>query len=204
MHSLKTQKHNINENTPDNDLMRLVQEGYEPALNTIMQRYKHKLYAFISRYVKDQDAAYDILQETFIRVHFKADTFNSNYQFSTWLYQIAINLCHDYGRKQKVRQVLSLDAFLNSEGEDGSNFHDIIADPNSNIEDLTDLRKNLVALDKEIGKLPHKLKTALILFALEGHSQEKCSEILNVTPKTIETRVYRARKILAEKIAKNF
>lgn len=196
-------KADINEDTSDEALMSFVRQGFEPALNELMSRYKHKVFAFISRYVKDEDVAYDILQEAFIRVYFKAYTYNSKYIFSTWLYQIAINLCRDWGRKNKIKQIFSLDAPLSSE-EDSSTYHDIIADPNSNIEDLTDLRKNLAALDKEIQKLPHKLKTALILFAIEEHSQENCAEILGVSIKTVETRVYRARKILAEKIAKNF
>lgn len=192
----------INEDTSDEALMSLVRQANEPALNTLMSRYKHKVFAFISRYVKDEDAAYDILQEVFIRVYFKADTYNPKYSFSIWLYQIAINLCRDWGRKQKIRQVFSLDAPVNE--EEGGSYHDILPDPSGNVEDLTDLRKNLKALDHEIQKLPHKLKTALILFAVEEYSQEKCAEILGVTPKTVETRVYRARKILAEKIAKNF
>jgi RNA polymerase sigma-70 factor (ECF subfamily) len=186
----------------DEVLMPLVRQGSEPALNTLMRRYKNKLFTFISRYVKDEDAAYDILQEVFIRLHFKADTYNPEYTFSTWLHQIAINLCRDWGRKQKIRQIFSLDSSPEI-GEDGS-YYDIIADPTSNIEDITDLRKNLAALDKEIQRLPHKLKTAIILFAIEEYSQEKCAKILGVTPKTVETRVYRARKILAEKIAKHF
>ncbi len=200
---MTTPKNDIKQDTPDNDLMHLVVQGVEPALNEIMRRYKHKLFAFISRYVKDEDAAYDIVQETFIKVHFKADSYNPSYKFSTWLYQIAINLCRDWGRKQKIRQVFSLDAKVN-EDEGDSSYHDILPDPNSNVEDLTDLRQNLATLDKEIQKLPHKLKTALILFAIEENSQEKCAEILGVSTKTVETRIYRARKILAEKVAKNF
>lgn len=196
------QRHNIKDNTSDEELIALVKQGVSLALNTLMLRYKQKLFAFIIRYVKDEDAAYDILQETFIKVHFKAGTYKPEYKFSTWLYQIAMNLCRDWGRKNKVKQWLSLDALINNDTEE--TYHDILADPSSNIEDLTDLKKNLKLLDKEIQKLPHNLKTALILFAIEEYSQEKCAEILGVTPKTIETRVYRARKILAEKIAKNF
>lgn len=190
----------VTDATPDKTLISLVAQGREAALNEVMRRYKHRLFAFISRYVKDEDAAYDILQETFIRVHFKADSYNTAYEFSTWLYQIAINLCRDWGRKQKLRQFLSLDT---SPGEDGvSGLHHIIADPSGNVEDLTELRQQLRLLDKEIQHLPHKLKTALILFAVEEHSQEECAKILGVTPKTVETRVYRARKILAGKLAR--
>ena len=196
------QRHNIKDDTSDEELIALVKQGVTPALNILMLRYKHKLFAFISRYVKDEDAAYDILQETFIKLHFKADTYNSDYKFSTWLYQIAINLCRDWSRKDKIRQFLSLDALISDNSEE--TYHDIIADPGSNIEDLIGFRKSLKQLDKEIQKLPHKLKAALILFAIEENSQEKCAEILGITPKTVETRVYRARKILAEKISKNF
>ncbi len=193
---MKTPENKISEITSDKELMSLVCEGVGPALGELMQRYKHKLFTFISRYVKDEDVAYDIVQETFIKVHFKADSYNHSYKFSTWLYQVAINLCRDYGRKHKIQQAFSLDAQM---GEGNGNYHDIIADPRSNVEDLTDLRRNLAVLDAKIQKLPHKLKTALILFAVEGNSQEECAEILGVSVKTIETRVYRARKSLAEK-----
>lgn len=202
MRFTRTNNETITDATPDKTLIQLVVEGREVALNELMRRYKHKLFAFISKYVKDEDAAYDILQETFIRVHFKAESYSPAYKFSTWMYQIAINLCRDWGRKQKLRQFLSLDASLGD--SDSGTLHDMLPDTSGNIEDLSELRQQLRVVDQEIEKLPHKLKTALILFALEENSQERCAEILGVTPKTVETRVYRARKILAEKLAKNF
>ncbi len=202
MRFTRTNNETITDATPDKTLIQLVVEGREVALNELMRRYKHKLFAFISKYVKDEDAAYDILQETFIRVHFKAESYSPAYKFSTWMYQIAINLCRDWGRKQKLRQFLSLDASLGN--SDSGTLHGMLPDTSGNIEDLSELRQQLRVVDQEIEKLPHKLKTALILFALEENSQERCAEILGVTPKTVETRVYRARKILAEKLAKNF
>lgn len=51
-------------------------------------------------------------------------------------------------------------------------------------------------------RLPEKLKTALVAFAIEEQSQEDCAKLLGTTPKTIETRVYRARKILADRVFK--
>ena len=189
----------INElkNRSDKELIERLLAGHESALNELMSRYKHKLYAFISRYVKDEDAAYDILQESFIRLNFKAESYNSKYKFSTWLYQIAINLCRDWGRKQKLRHFLSLDKYI---GDGNVNYHDILTDSTDNIEDLASTRQQLQIINEQIEKLPHKLKTALILFAIEGNSQEQCAEILGVSRKTIETRIYRARKILFEKI----
>ena len=55
-------------------------------------------------------------------------------------------------------------------------------------------------LDREIGRLPAPLKEALLLTAFEGRSQQEAGQILGVSAKTIETRAYRARKRLAERL----
>lgn len=60
--------------------------------------------------------------------------------------------------------------------------------------------ERLAALQAAISELPHKLKTALILFCLEDRSQAECAELLGVSTKTVESRVYRARKILEKKL----
>ena len=59
-------------------------------------------------------------------------------------------------------------------------------------------RQDLAALDRAIGRLPAPLKEALILTAFEGWSQQKASDILGVSAKSIETRAYRVRRILAQ------
>lgn len=192
----------IDQETSDKELIDRVNKGEEAAFNELMHRYKSKLFAFISNYVKDNDVAQDILQDTFTKVYFKAESFNHSYKFSTWLYQIAINLCRDWGRKQKVKQLISLDAlFINNSTQ---NLHNTLSDPLGDVEHLVSKRRELRLLEQEIQKLPHKLKTALILYAVEGNSQEVCAEILGVTPKAIETRIYRARKILSQNLSKKF
>ncbi|MFW2331633.1 MAG: RNA polymerase sigma factor [Nitrospinota bacterium] len=192
----------ISKHSQDKELISHLQNGNDSALNEIMSRYRPKLFSFIYGYTRDADASSDILQEVFIKVYFKAKTYSSNYSFSTWIHQIAINLCHDHHRREKLGRWFSLGSNLEEDSNIG--YHRTAVDPNSNIEDLTELRQGLSLLDKEIKRLPHKLKTSLVLFVLEGFSQEKCAKILNVSPKTVETRVYRARKILAKKIAINF
>ena len=165
-----------------------LQHGDKTALNTLMQRYKHKLYAFICRYGVDDDTAYDIVQETFIRLYFKAANFNPEYNFSTWLYQIALNLCRDHSRRSKHAAEDEIDENLSSE-EDTA-------------EEKLLLKKQLSTLNKAIAELPHKLKTALVMFSLEERSQEECAKLLGITMKALETRVYRAKKIIAERMQK--
>ncbi|GJM01348.1 MAG: RNA polymerase sigma factor [Methyloligella sp.] len=202
MRSKINKKALFNEQSSDKDLICYLSEGHEAALNQLMARYKIKLFSFIFKYVRNEDVAYDLLQETFIRVYTKANTYNPKFTFSTWIYQIAMNLCRDWGRKQKIRNFISLNAYVSPDSS--KSIEETIEDPTVNIENLIDSRDQLRALEKEMQNLPHKLKTALVLFTIEDHSQEECAKLLNVTPKTIETRVYRARKILSEKLSNLF
>ncbi len=183
--------------------MLALQNGRDAALDELMKRYKKPLYHFIMRYTRDEDISYDILQESFFRVYNRAETYNPAYKFKTWLYQIALNLCRDYSRKKKLQSLVSLDTWLGGADDeyDSASLHDILAS-DENIENLAEHRQMLKLLESQIDLLPHKLKTALILFALENHSQEECARILGITPKTVEMRVYRARKVLLQKISK--
>jgi RNA polymerase sigma-70 factor (ECF subfamily) len=63
--------------------------------------------------------------------------------------------------------------------------------------------EDMAALESAIDQLPHDLKAALILTALEGLSHIEAAGRLDTTPKTIETRIYRARKRLGSVIFKN-
>lgn len=179
----------------DQELIEKLIKGEDLALNEIMGRYKHRLYGFIRRYLGDDELAYDLVQETFTKIYFSASTYNPKYKFSSWLFQIALNLCRDHNRKNKLRKFFSFD-----EGEEILNIADVAPDPES----LAESDQAVTYIGYAIESLPHKLKTALILFALEGNNQEECAEILNVTPKTVETRVYRARKLLSDKLSKLF
>jgi RNA polymerase sigma factor (sigma-70 family) len=180
----------------DQELIERLQHGEDLALNEIMGRYKHRLFSFIRRYAGDDETAYDILQETFTKLYFSAGTYNPEYKFSTWLFQIALNLCRDHARKGGWKLLLSLDA----EDADGNALHHTIPADTIDVIGHIDAKKQLARVDKAIQKLPHKLKTALILFAVEERSQEECAELLGITPKALEARVYRARKILSNKL----
>lgn len=173
----------------DQELIDRLTRGEHPALNEIMARYKHRLFAFIRRYVGDEDIAYDLLQETFTKLYFSAASYKPEYTFSTWLFQIALNLCRDHGRKKKLAQFFSLD-------DEDIEFTDISPDP----EMLAQSSQGMKHIHQSIESLPHKLKTALILFALEDRSQQECANLLGISAKTVETRIYRARKLLEKKI----
>ena len=184
------------ENTADEDhaLVKRLRSGDDFALNEIMHRYKERVYRLSWRYVGNEDAALDVTQETFTKLYFNIDKYDPAYKFSTWVFQIAVNLCRDYLRKNKnhVRNV-SFEAL-------SENGHGDWQRSDENIEAAFLSRQQLTLLRREIDLLPHTLKEAFILFAVEERTQAECAEILHVSAKTVETRVYRARKILSEKL----
>jgi len=61
-------------------------------------------------------------------------------------------------------------------------------------------REKVRAVEKAISELPQDLMNALILTALEGRSHVEAAELLGISPRTVEARVYRARKILLQKM----
>lgn len=175
----------------DKQLVKRLCAGESRVLDLLMQRYQAPLYNFVLRYIHDDQLAYDIVQETFVRVYTRAASFNPEYRFKTWLYQIALNLCRDRGRRRALRSFFSFNEAEEKEA--------LFTGYDAGIEDKNEIKDDLHLLQKEIAKLPHKLKSALILFSLEEKSQIESAEILGVSPKTVETRVYRAKKILEKK-----
>ncbi len=182
------------DDSSDEALIRQLQGGRREALNTLMERYQKKLARFVFHYSGDESAVDDLVQETFVKVYFNAGSFRFESKFSTWLFQIAVNKCKDHARKRGYRLVSIDDEAIAASA--------LMAADEPSPEDTAAARHLLEKLSHEMHRLPDKLKTALVAFAIEEQSQEECARLLGTTPKTIETRVYRARKILADRMFK--
>jgi len=190
---------NFDDQASDETLALWMKEGRREAFDELMSRYKARLYSFICRYVADRDEAYDLLQESFINIYQKIHLYDPKRKFSTWAFQIALNKCRDWGRKKALRRILPFSAF-DKTGDDVS-FLENLADDRGNPEHMLAGKRELEELAAAVAELPEKLKTPLIMCVLEDMSQEECAGILGVSQKTVETRIYRARKKLADIIS---
>ena len=94
------------------------QRGDERAFATLLRRHRRGIYHFSLRFLGQQAAAEDALQEIFLRVVKNADRYERRAKFTTWLYTVARNHCVDALRKAKYRRHPSLDAPIG--GEEGS------------------------------------------------------------------------------------
>lgn len=170
-------------------------KGDRPAFNRIVQRYQEPLYRFIRRYVGDADEAYDLLQETFVSAWQALGRYDPARPAATWLRRIALNKCRDWGRRRAVRRFFYGATSLDGSTEAADAAASVVVD-DSNESVLTNL-------DRAIATLPTQLKEPLLLTAFEGLSQIAAGEALGISAKAVETRVYRARKLLAEALRAN-
>ena len=82
----------------DEDLIAAVAAGDDGALAALYRRYERPLHAFLARYTGGRDVD-DLVQESWLRVVRAADRFEPSRRFSTWLFQIALNLARDWRRR---------------------------------------------------------------------------------------------------------
>ncbi|HEY5753214.1 MAG TPA: sigma-70 family RNA polymerase sigma factor [Chthoniobacterales bacterium] len=180
--------------------MRRLRDGDDSALNEIMDRWQRRVTAFILRYTGNEATAVDLAQETFVRVYQNRERYEARAAFSTWLFAIAANQARQYYRWQKRHSVFSLDAELeNSEGKS------TIAQLPADCDDprKAALRDEKARLVREfVLALPGDLREAVILSEYEEFSHQEIAGIAGCTAKAVETRLYRARAILREKLAR--
>jgi RNA polymerase sigma-70 factor (ECF subfamily) len=178
----------------DLTLVQALQAGDDAALDALMARHQDRLFRFIRGNVLNDADAIELTQETFIRAYFNISRFKPAAKFSTWLYRIALNLCRDHAKSRWTKRVAMTDSLSFSSGDSDAE-RDLLAAGNTPAEEVL-IAEKMGALNQAIAQLPHDLRTALVLSVIDQRSHQECADLLETTSKTIETRIYRARKIL--------
>ena len=176
----------------DAELAQAAARGDERAFAVLVGRHKDSLYRLLRRYVGDSDEAYEAAHEAFIAAWGALARYDPSRSFGAWLRTIAINKARDRGRRLAVRRF-----FFGAQAGDEPRTAEV-ADLSLSAEAELLQRDRRAELDRAIAQLPANLKEALLLTAIDGRSQQEAGEMLGVTAKTIETRVYRARRVLAQ------
>ncbi|AUG58496.1 sigma-70 family RNA polymerase sigma factor [Acetivibrio saccincola] len=163
-------------------------EGDTQAFSGLVKRYKKLIYNIIYNIIYNKDEVNDIAQEVFIRIYKSLDKYNPQYKFSTWCAKIATNYCYDVLKKKRVECVPIEDAYgLHSEADTP--------------EDSYIKREQRDRINNEIMNLPEKYRILLILYHKNGLSYEEMSQVLDEPMSIIKNRIYRARKMLKDKLA---
>ncbi len=167
-------------------MWRLRHEDDAGAFAELMERWETPVRRLCARMVGDVHRAEDLSQETFARVFAHRHSFDTGGRFSTWMWRIAVNLCHDELRR-RVRRPES--PFPYAEGEDGGVRDDGPAceqpspsEAAAKVEEAEWVRRALV-------RLPEIYRAVVVLRHFEGLRFAEIAEILGIPTGTAKSRM---------------
>ncbi len=159
--------------------------GDRDAASALVRTHSPRLYAFIQRYHPDRDDCEDLLQETWIRAFSNLDRFDPKKRFTTWLFQIALNLCRDLARRERVRS--GYRRYVQETGQRGSD---------TKTEEKVDARKAMRAVET----LPLEQKEVLLLRYYHGVPEAEAAEIVGCPRGTVKSRLHQAVRAVRRKL----
>jgi RNA polymerase sigma-70 factor (ECF subfamily) len=183
---------------PEEDAIRLAQQGNAAAFEQLYRRYSTRVYALCFRIVQNESDAEDLTQEAFLLLFRKIHMFRGESKFSTWLHRLATNLSLMRLRKRKHPEV-SLDAVLEPGGEGSAPRFEPGA---------LDVRLSGVVdhvhLSRAIAQLPEGHKEMFLLHDVEGYEHHEIARIVGCSTGNSKSQLYKARVRLRELLHESF
>ncbi len=173
----------------DELLMLSFKKGEEKAFETLVERYKDKIYNYINKYINNKERSEEIAQEVFIRLYRKQSSYKIKAKFSTFIYRIAFNLSYNEVRDRKRRKT--------DVKEDFSYIKDI-----NTPDKIYEEKETEQILKNALESLPTKYKDVIILCDLENLTYKEAGKVLGLSMGTIQSRLSRGRMKLKQNLEK--
>jgi len=166
--------------------------GEEAAFRLLVHRWESQVRAFLIHMLSSVEEAEDLTQDAFVQVFRKADKYQGEGKFQSWLFRIAGNLARSKLRRRKILGWVSFNP----------DFHDR-ADENDNPARQLEQKNNAEMVQGAMAQLPQRQREALVLHRFQGMKYKEIAEAMDVTVPAVESLIQRAmgqlRKILQGK-----
>lgn len=173
-------------------LVARVRNGESDAYEKLVLENQKKVYNLALRMVGNEDDAFDMSQEAFIKAYHSILSFRGECRFSVWLYRLTTNVCLDFLRAEGRRSHVSL-----SYEDDGDEDRELeIPDERFSPETEAERQELREAVNRGLQKLPTDYRTILLLREIDGLSYEEIGQALDLEKGTVKSRIFRARKKL--------
>jgi RNA polymerase sigma-70 factor (ECF subfamily) len=168
----------------DEELVEAAQAGDSSAFSVLAQRWERQIRGAIYRVLGSEDDARDLAQEAFLKAYGALGSFKREARFSSWLYQIALNLCRDRLRRRRGKVHVSLDEMDEENGprlrQRGPSALELV--------EASDLSR--VVADA-VATLPDEQREVIVLKEYQELTFLEISEVLDLPVSTVKTRLYR-------------
>jgi len=181
----------------DQLLVERVQQGDKKAFELLVIKYQRKLMRLVSRLIRDQAEAEDVVQEAFIKAYRAIPQFRGDSAFYTWLYRIGINTAKNHLVTQARRAPTSTEA--NAEEAETFDAGEQLRDINTP-ESLLATKQIAETVNVAMDSLPTELRMAITLREIEGLSYDEIAVAMDCPIGTVRSRIFRAREAIAEKL----
>lgn len=178
----------------EDELVRRAQSGDLEAFEALVRAHEKSVYNLALRMTGQPQDAEDMAQEAFLKLWRALPDFRWECKFSVWLYRIVSNVCLDWLRRQSRRQTVSLSV----EDGDGEETELEIPDERLSPERLLERKLTREAVQRGLEQLPEEQRQILLLRELRALSYEEIGAVLSLEPGTVKSRLFRARKRLAD------
>lgn len=165
----------------DDDIINGIRAGDEECFIRLVDMYKKKIISLCYSYTEDSHEAEDLSQEVFMNFYKSINDFRGDCSISTYIYKIAVRKCLDFKKKRNMKDMLK----------------EVFRDKGK--EDTLDEK---IFIRQCINELPKDIKIPLVLFYYVGLNQKEIGNILNITQKAVEGRIYRGKQKLKDKLLK--
>lgn len=177
----------------------------EKAFEEIVNRYGDKIYGLAFRITRDHHRAEEVLQEVFLTLVKKVDTFRGESKFSSWLYRVTMNASYMYLRAdKKYESDMSLEDYAPYD-ENGLLVYKMISrDWTDRPDEALFNKETMEKIEAAVGELPESYMVVFHLRDIEGLSNEEIAEILGLSIPAVKSRLHRARLFLRDKLSDYF
>ncbi|MDR1134837.1 MAG: sigma-70 family RNA polymerase sigma factor [Clostridiales Family XIII bacterium] len=176
------------------ELLKKAKAGDADSFEALIMSCKTKAWNIALRFMRNENDAMDALQESFIKIYTKLNTFRGESGFNTWAYRITVNTCKDILKKNKKYK---RQESLYTTGEDGEFLRDFISD-DPTPEEETFQKETARELSDCINMLSQEQQEMIILRDVHGFSYADIGDMLSIPAGTVKSRISRARNTLKE------
>lgn len=164
--------------------------GDQIAFGKLIEAYQRPVYNLAYRMLNNPGEAEEAAQEAFIRAYTRLHTYNPSHKFSTWMLSITSNYCIDLIRKRRAL-LLSIDEPLPPHPA-------LMSDRNKGPEAQMEMSEQQEMVQSLLQELPEDYRQAVVLRYWHEMSYEEIAEVMDTTVSAIKSRLFRARRQLAE------
>ena len=179
----------------EREIIERVLGGDNNAFSLLVEKYQTKVYNLALRMCGNEEDAFDLSQEAFVRAWRGLSGFQFESAFSTWLFRLTSNICLDFLRAKKRRPTVS----MTMSGDDEETQIDL-PDPGKNPEEAAIAAEDRRLLMDALNSLPADQRQIITLRAINDLSYTEIAKILNLQEGTVKSRLSRARTALRKKL----